>query len=707
MNVTKLEAQDWIAFQPSPASNINDRASVIDLRFLNEAYAGERGRILARKGQFVHESDGTPVRFWAVNGPPQDLRGEDLKNCARMLARYGVNMVRIHHAIFDERGELDLEKVKHVQDVVAAMKGEGIYSHISFYFPLWFTPPSDLPWMSGYDGKQHPFATLMFHPGFQEKYRDWIRGLLTTPDPQGGDRLVDDSAVFGIEMQNEDSFFFWTFSDKNIPDPLLQSLERQFGEWAGKKYGSLQKGLQAWQNASHPRDNPKEGRLGFRPLWNIANERTPRDVDTAKFLYETQTKFYRDTYEYVRSLGFRGLIHTSNWTTASPERLGPIEKLSYTVGDFIDRHGYFECHHQGENSAWSIRDGHSYWDRSALRMNGSEPGKPKDFNHPAMDLHYDDKPSMISETTFTRPNRFRSEAPLFFACYGALQDSDAIVHFALDGVKWQVKPNYFMQQWTLASPAMMGQFPAAALIYRQGLVQSGPVVGDIQLNREELLNLKGTPFPQNASLDELRAKDLPQRGMASNAASRIDPLLHFVGQTKTLFTDGPGRVDAQVRDDRKSRIVESATQELLLNFEAGTLTLRSPRAQGISGALSTMGAVELPDIQVASDMELGHIVVVSLDGNPLSQSKRMLVQVMSEEMATDFRTKQLGNGKKQIESIGRDPWLFRQLSGTIEFHKPMRISALDVDGRPSGTGQVSKRLELQPDVIYYQLTPLD
>ena len=49
-----------------------------------------------------------------------------------------------------------------------------------------------------------------------------------------------------------------------------------------------------------------------------------------------------------------------------------------------------------------------------------------------MDPSYDGKPSMISETTWNRPNRYRSEAPLFYAAYGALQDSDAIVHFALD-----------------------------------------------------------------------------------------------------------------------------------------------------------------------------------------------------------------------------------------------------------------------------------
>jgi hypothetical protein len=41
-----------------------------------------------------------------------------------------------------------------------------------------------------------------------------------------------------------------------------------------------------------------------------------------------------------------------------------------------------------------------------------------------MDPHYAGKPSMISETTFCRPNRYRSEAPFYFAVYGALQDSD-------------------------------------------------------------------------------------------------------------------------------------------------------------------------------------------------------------------------------------------------------------------------------------------
>ena len=76
--------------------------------------------------------------------------------------------------------------------------------------------------------------------------------------------------------------------------------------------------------------------------------------------------------------------------------------FSYTPTDFIDRHGYFGGRHKGEASEWSIRDGHVYADRSALRFEPDEPGKPKTFVHPAMDPSYDGKPSMVSETTWHR-----------------------------------------------------------------------------------------------------------------------------------------------------------------------------------------------------------------------------------------------------------------------------------------------------------------
>ena len=695
----------WFSFDPKPDPFAD---SPIDLRFLNEKFAGEHGFIAAKDGHFVHSANGQTVRFWAVNGPSRE--GGDraaLRQTARLLAKYGVNLVRRHGALFDKEGELNPAAVKRAIAIVEDLKTEGIYTHLSIYFPLWFTPRAGHPWLEGYDGKTHPFAALMFNPQFQEKYRGWWKALLTTPSEITGKTLLEEPALFGLEVQNEDSFFFWTFDPKNIPDAQLRLLEKQFGDWLVKKHGSLEAAFAAWKGQKVNRDAPAEGRVSFRPLWNIFSEKSARDQDTAAFLLEVQTKFYQDTIAFLRQLGFKGLVTPSNWSTASPEVFGPLEKLSYTTGDFIDRHGYFECSLKGDNAAWSVRNGHTYSDRSALRFDAPDPTKPRQFVHPVMDPHYDRKPSMISETTFCRPNRYRSEAPLYFAAYGALQDSDSIVHFAFDSDRWAVKPGFWMQPWTLMTPAMMGQFPAAALIYRRGLVAAGQVLADIKLNKTDLLQLKGTPLPQDAALDELRLSDVP-RGAEVKPGQRIDPLIHYAGRVDVSFVNEPGATkvtDLAPFVDHAKKTVSSSTGELKLDYGNGILTLNAARAQGLSGALKLAGMADLKDVNVTSDLELGHIIAVALDDQPLATSSRILLQVMSEEQESNHQTEAVSPTVKRIVSIGTDPWQVRELNGTVRFKRAdaaqLKVTALDFNGYPAGPAGTAQEIKLQPATMYY------
>lgn len=702
-----LRAQDWIPFAP-PEDRFGE--SAIDLRHLNEKEAGQNGRIVARDGRFFHSANNEPVRFWAVNGPPSGAKEPaELRKVARSLAKRGVNLVRIHGAVFNQAGEPDPEKIQHVIDIVEAMKTEGIYSHASIYFPLWFRPKADLAWLPGYNGQKHPFAALMFNEQFQAKYRAWWTALLTTPGRTSGRTLAEEPALMGAEIQNEDSFFFWTFNEQNIPDPQLRILEKQFGDWLAQKHGSIEAALKLWNSPALKRDNPFEGRIAFRPLWNIANERTARDRDTAAFLYETQTGFYERSTAHLHTLGFKGLVCASNWATASPEVFGPLEKLSYTSGDFIDRHGYFSCFHKGDNAEWSMRDGHVYADRSALRFENAEPGKPRTFVHPAMDPQYDDKPSMISETTWTRPNRYRSEAPLYLAAYGALQDSDAIVHFAHDGAGWNVKPNFWMQPWTLTSPAMMGQFPAAALIYRQGLIAPGEVVARVWLNRGELLNLKGTPLPQDAALDELRQNDLP-KGSDLKPGQRLDPLLHYAGRTEVRFTNGVASVllNAAGLIDHNAMTVTSSHRQLQLDYRSGILRLNAPKVQGASGNLRAAGLCKTDDLELESTLDLAHIIVVPLDNQPLRTSKKILLQVMSEEQNSGWKDEPAEGGKKRIVSIGRDPWQFKALSGTVRLKRSdaesLTVTALDANGAAGQKLGSAREIKLRPDILYYLIS---
>ncbi|MCC6235317.1 MAG: hypothetical protein IT580_21935, partial [Verrucomicrobiales bacterium] len=291
---------EWFDFQPAPDPL---QESALDLRRLNERFAGEKGRIIARGEEFVHATTGQSVRLWAVNGPSTTLTGDALRQCARRLAKYGVNLSRLHGALFDRNGKLDAAKVPRMQETVAALKAEGIHTLFSIYFPLWMTPSADHPWLKGYDGKQHPFVALMFNPEFQEQYRGWWKALLLTPDAQGR-RLVDEPALFALEIQNEDSFFFWTFNPDQIPGAQRQLLETQFGVWLKQKYGSLENALSQWKGSTSKGDDPASGRVGFRPLWNMAHEKTARDRDTVRFLFETQRNFYVETQRFLREIGF-------------------------------------------------------------------------------------------------------------------------------------------------------------------------------------------------------------------------------------------------------------------------------------------------------------------------------------------------------------------------------------------------------------------
>ena len=612
--------------------------------------------------------------------------------------------------VFDSktRGSRTLKRMEHLREIVEAMRAEGIYTHLSIYFPLWFTPQAGLDWLKGYDGSKHPFAALYFNPEFEARYRQWWQLLLTTKGETPGKALVDESALMSVEIINEDSYFFWTFDASNIPDPQLRILETQFGDWLNEKYGSLDKALAAWKGARLQRDTPSEGRIAFRPLWNMFNEKTPRDQDTAAFLLASQKNFYERTCSYLHELGFKGLVTCSNWHTASAEVFGPLERYSYTAGDFIDRHGYFGCFHKGDNAAWSIRDGHTYRDRSALRFDPEQAGKPNDFNHPVMDIHYNGLPSMISETAFTRPNRYRTEAPVFYSAYGALQGSDAIVHFAFDGSRWDVKPRFWMQQWTLMSPTQMGQFPAAALIYRRGLVSEGDVLADVHLKLDDLLALKGTPLPQDAAFDELRLADVP-KGTDIKPGNRIDPLIHLAGRTSVTIdkAGGPSRLaplDSLI--DRKTQRVRSSTGQIVLDYGRGLMAIDAPKAQAALGALSEVPRVTLTNLQIESDLELGAVVAVAMDDQPLATSSRILLQVMSEEKNNGFETIEQGDVKR-IQSIGRNPWLVKEIEGTVRFRRPdaasLKVTALDGNGTAIKQLGNATEINLLPDVLYYSI----
>ena len=180
----------WVPFNPA-RDPFTD--SAIDLRSLNEKTAGDGGFIGVKDGEFVHSRTSEAVRFWGVNGPPANLNDPlQLRSLARLLAKRGVNLVRIHAPYFNDAGDVDPQRVQHAIDIVNAMKAEGIYCHFSIYYYAWFHPKPKTPWLDGYDGNKTPVGAIFINPQFEEQYRKWWNALLCTPDAHSGKRLIDE-----------------------------------------------------------------------------------------------------------------------------------------------------------------------------------------------------------------------------------------------------------------------------------------------------------------------------------------------------------------------------------------------------------------------------------------------------------------------------------------------------------------------------------
>lgn len=133
--------------------------------------------------------------------------------------------------------------------------------------------------------------------------------------------------------------------------------------------------------------------------------------------------------------------------------------------------------------------------------------------------------------------------------------------------------------------------------------------------------------------------------------------------------------------------------------------VNAPAVQGASGDLKAAGEIKLSAITLDIPRDVADALVVSLDTQPLATSKRMLLQVMTEEKATGFRTEPAGDRRHRITSIGQNPWLIRKLEGTIRLHRPdaakLRVTVLDQIGQPTSTTMPGDFIKLQPETLYY------
>jgi hypothetical protein len=703
--------------------------ALFDLRGLNENVAGQSGFVrLAADGESFVLGDGSPVRFWGVTTFVQRDRSlDDLAHHARFLAKRGVNMVRLHGHLEpkDKNSRLtdvDDKTIEEAWKLVAAMKKEGIYVTLS---PYWSANVKHVPAQWGIDGwpeNESPFGLLFFNPTLQAAYKSWLKALLARPNPHTGIALAQDPAVAIIQLQNEDSLLFWT--SQNVKGKQAELLGRQFGDWLKTKYGSLAAAFKRWGNDVVPEDKPAQGVVGLLLVWEWTQKREGgrkrRLDDQLEFYAQTMYRFNRETERYLRDeLGCKQLVNAGNWRTADAARLDDAERWSYTANEVIAVNRYYSPVHLGPDRGWRIGPGDQFEDVSVLTRPRELP-----LNLKQVAGH----PMAITESHWVPPLGYQSEGPFLVAAYQSLSGVDVFYWFSTGETEWSNQDrapwdSASRSKWSIATPMILGQFPATALLFRKGyLAQGRPVVAEHRSMRQ-IWERSLPVLAEDPGYDPNRdGGDVAHRSDRHGVA---DPLAFLVGPVKVQYDSNPA--ETKVADLRRfvdagRQIITSNTGEIRFDYGRGLCVIDAPCAQGSCGFLNKAGAIDLSAVTISSTNDYASVLVVSQDSAPLTKSRRVLVQVGTRARPSDWvereatftgdDSKQTFHGK-QVVSTGRMPWVIDETRVSLSIRNPSlkRATLVDVNGNSRGTvsAQVTGsgvKLVLPCDSMYVVISDL-
>jgi hypothetical protein len=708
------EEGTW-AFAPGPDSFSS--TALLDLRSLNEKVAGESGFVkVSPEGDFL-TGNGKPLRVWAVNTgvgrekpfvkrPLGRQTEPNLDRHARFLAKRGVNMVRYHGQISPDPEnpqakltDVNEKEVDWAWRLVASMKKEGIYVCLS---PYWGVPFKVRPeWGVTGGAHENALALLFFEPKMKAAYKEWMRKLLTRPNPYTGIPLAKDPALAIIQIQNEDSLFFWTLN--SLKGEAKAMLGRQFGDWLKKKHGSLAAAAKNWDNNVQPGDALSQGVVDIVNLWELTQDReggfARRLNEQTQFLAELQHGFNKEMVDFFRKdLGCGQIVNANNWKTASTVRLMDVERWTYTAGEVDAVNHYMDGIHMGPNQGWAIVPGDKFTSPSVLDRPALLPINLKQTKG---------RPMMVTESSWVMPHAYAAEGPFLISAYQGLTGVDAFFWFATGDDEWtppQSANGYMPSQskWVHGTPEMLGGFPAAALMHRMGMVKRGSPILDERRSLTDLWERRTPLLAEEASFDPNR--DAGNVAPRSSVKTALSPEAFLAGPVTVTLGGDPAETKAASLStliNKGEGSIRSVTGELEIASSLRAATINTPMAQGVAAFFGRRASHRLADVTFSSQNEYGAALAVSMDGQPLKSSKKVLVQFTTRSRPAGWRernaefTPEGGSPTRGMEvvSFGQAPWRVQEAKLTVMIANPGLKKATELS--PNGDGVRPVTLEAQ------------
>src|SRR5262249_24347400 len=158
-------------------------------------------------------------------------------------------------------------------------------------------------------------------------------------------------------------------------------------------------------------------------------------------------------------------------------------------------------------------------------------------------------PMLVTESTWVSPESYQTEGPLLVAAYQSLTEVAGYYWFDATAPEYDLDPclrflnlkgQHPMFKWSCSTPALQGQFPAAALIYRQGYVMKGDAVVHEERLLADIWTRKVPVIAEDKSFDPNRYEGATG-GEKSKVKGGADPLAFLVGPVEVKYGGDPAR----------------------------------------------------------------------------------------------------------------------------------------------------------------------
>ncbi|MCK5803271.1 MAG: hypothetical protein KAI66_10580, partial [Lentisphaeria bacterium] len=393
---------------------------------------------------------------------------------------------------------------------------------------------------------------------------------------------------------------------------------------------------------------------------------TKNTDELIRFFVHVHHTYYEDMERYLRDeVGVRIPMTGSNWSR-NAALLAALAKQSFT-----DSHGYWN--HPGKDGTF----------RNTPMVGASRTVMDSlGFNRMA------GKPFFVSEWDEPWPNEWRAELPLAMAAVAAYQAWNGLTVYTyrhsanvpIDKISGAFE--------TFNDPARFGLFPAAALLYRRGDLESGKAVTRIRIPMNKAVSAS-SPNPWNSAA---------YTGLSE------------VRRYETVLGDAPDAVSWQ--DDNgvpSTRIRENAEGTMRRDLDKRIGVIDTPRSQAVWGFLRDAGTLKSTDLEIHSDTLFATIVLSSLTDQPLRSSSKLLLTAVGRAENTGMSYNALRN---RCLSGGMGPILVDPVQARIRFRtdKGLTITPLAADGTrgtstpiPSKNDIANIQIGASARTIYYLL----